>query len=79
MMTFLERLKRGHEIMATSNTMCNDSLCDTSCDGTLDNGSDGVHRSNNLGLELRRDVEFDLLEEIFGSTESTNNENVLII
>jgi hypothetical protein len=63
-MTFLEWLEGGHEVMPTSDTVCDNTLCDTSSDGTLDNSSDGIHGSDDLGLELRWHVELDLLEEV---------------
>jgi hypothetical protein len=56
MVAFLEWLKSGHKVMSTSDTRCDDTLGDTGSDGTLDNGSDRVHRSDNLGLELGRNV-----------------------
>lgn len=59
---FLEGLESGHKVMSTGDTRCDDTLGDTSSDGTLDNGSDRVHGPDNLGLELGRDVELDLLE-----------------
>lgn len=61
----LERLESGHEVMSTSDTVCDDALSNTGSDGTLDDGSDGIHGSDDLGLELRRDVKLDLLEEVF--------------
>jgi hypothetical protein len=65
MVALFEGLEGGHEVVSTSDTRCDDALRDTSSNGTLDNGGDRVHRSYNLGLELRRHVELDLLEEIF--------------
>jgi len=62
---FLEGLQGSHEVVATRNTVCNDSLCDTGGDGTLDDGGDRVHGSDDLGLELGWDVKLDLLEEVF--------------
>jgi len=62
---FFERLKCGHEVVSTSDTVRDDSLCDTGCDSALDDSGDGVHGSDDLGLELRGHVEFDLLEEVF--------------
>ena len=63
--TFLEGLEGGHKVMSTGDTRCDDALGDTSSDGTLDNGGDRVHGADNLGLELRRNVKFDLLEQVF--------------
>jgi hypothetical protein len=76
-MTLLEWLKGSHEIMSTSDTMGDDTLSNTGSDGTLDNSSDRVHGSDNLGLELWWHVKLNLLEEILGSTETTNDKNVL--
>lgn len=73
----LEGLECGHEVVATSDTVGDDALCDTSGDGALYDGSDGVHGTNDLGLELRRYVQLDLLEQILGRTETTDNEHVL--
>jgi hypothetical protein len=74
---FLKGLKSRHEVMSSSNTMSNNSLCDTSSNSTLDNGSHGIHGPDNLGLELGRDMELDLLEKVFGGTETTDNQDVL--
>jgi len=74
---FLEGLKSGHEVMATGDTRGDDSFGDTSCDGTFDDSCDRVHRANNFGLELGRDVKFDLLEKIFGGTKATNDKDIL--
>jgi hypothetical protein len=76
-MALLEWLERGHEVMSTGDTVCDDAFCDAGGDGTLDNGSDRIHGTDDLGLELRWDVELDLLEEVFGCTETTDNKNVL--
>jgi len=73
----LERLERGHEVVATGNTMSDYSFCDTSCDSALDDGGDRVHGPDNLGLELWRNVELDLLEEILGCAKSTYYQDVL--
>jgi hypothetical protein len=59
---FLEGLEGCHKIVSSSNTVRDDTLGDTSGDSTLYNGGDGIHRSNYLGLELWRHVEFNLLE-----------------
>jgi hypothetical protein len=61
-MSFLEGLKSCHEIMSPSNTGGDDSFSDASCDSAFDNSGYGIHRSYNLGLELRWDMELDLLE-----------------
>ncbi|KAI6753122.1 hypothetical protein HG531_005291 [Fusarium graminearum] len=73
----LERLKSSHEVVSTGDTVGDDSLCDTSSNSTLHNGSHGVHGSDNLGLELGGNVELDLLEEVLGGTETTDNQDVL--
>lgn len=75
--SLLERLEGGHKVVATSDTVGDHSLGDTSGHGTLDNGSDGVHRTDHLGLVLWWDVELDLLEEVFRGTEATNDQHVL--
>lgn len=75
--SLLERLKSGHQIVSTGDTVGDYSLSDTGGHGTLDNGSDGVHRTDNLGLVLWWDVELDLLEEVLGRTEATDNQDVL--
>lgn len=77
MVTLLEGLESGHEVVATGDTVGDDSLGDTGGDGALDNGGDGVHGSDDLGLELRRDMQLDLLEEVLGGTETTDDQNVL--
>jgi hypothetical protein len=76
---FFEWLESCHEVMPTGNTVCDNTFCDTGSDSTLDDGSDRVHGSDDLGLELGWDVELDLLEEVLGCTETTNNENVLCL
>ena len=63
--TLLERLQGCHEVVATSNARGDDTLGNTSSDSTLHDGGDGVHGSDDLVLELRRDVQLDLLEEVF--------------
>ena len=55
----------------------NDALCDAGGDSTFDNGGDGIHRTNDLGLELRGNVQFDLLEEVFRGTKAANDQNIL--
>lgn len=57
--------------------MGDDPFRDTGRDGSFHDGSDGVHRTDDFGLELRWDVEFDLLEKIFGGAEPTDDEYVL--
>lgn len=74
---FFEGLKGSHQVVTTGNAGGNDTLRDTGCDGAFDDGSNGVHGANDFGLELRGDVEFDLLEKVFGGTEATDNEDVL--
>lgn len=74
---FFERLQGRHEVVATSDTGGDDTLGDAGSDSTFNDGSHGVHRSYDLGLELWGNVEFDLLEEIFGSTEATDNKDIL--
>src|SRR6187402_3394106 len=63
--------------MTTSHAGCDHPLSDTSSNGTLNDSGNGIHRSDNLGLELRWDMEFDLLEKIFGCTKTTNHEDIL--
>ena len=48
MVTLLERLQSGHEVMPAGDAVGDDALCDTGCDGALDNGSDGVHGPDDL-------------------------------
>lgn len=75
--SLLEWLKCTHEVVATSDAVGDDALADTGGDGALDNGGDRIHGTNNLGLELGRNVQLDLLEEVLGSTETTDDQNVL--
>ena len=70
-------LQSRHEVMAASYTGGDDALGDASCDSAFDDGSDRVHRADDFGLELWGYVEFDLLEEVFGSTEATDDKDVL--
>ena len=63
--------------MTTCNAGGDDSFSDTGCDGAFDDRCDRVHGTDNFGLELGWDMEFDLLEEVFGSTEATDDEDVL--
>lgn len=76
-MALFEGLQGRHEIVAASYTGGDDTFGDTSCDSAFDDGSNGVHRADDLGLELWGYVEFDLLEEVFGSSEATNDKDVL--
>lgn len=77
MVTLLEGLQGRHEIVAASYTGGDDALGDTGCDSTFDNGSDGIHRTNDFGLELWGNVELNLLKEVFGSTESADDKDIL--
>ena len=63
--------------MATGYTGGNDTLSDSSCDGALDDSCDGIHGTDNFGLELRGHMEFDLLEEILRCSKTTDNKNAL--
>lgn len=63
--------------MPTCDTVCDNALSNTGCDGSFDNGSDRIHGSDNLGLKLWRDVELDLLEEVLGGTKTTNDKDIL--
>ena len=76
-MAFSERLESSHQIMASGDTGSDDTFSDTGGNCTLDNGSDGVHGTDYLGLELWWHVESDLLEQIFGSTETADDEDIL--
>jgi hypothetical protein len=75
--TFFEGLKGSHEVMSTCDTVGDDTFGDTCCDGSFDNGGDGVHGTDDFGLKLWWDVEFDLLEEVFGGTKTTDDEYIL--
>ena len=75
--SLLEWLKGGHEVVSTSHTVGDNSLSDTGSNSTFDDGGYRVHRANNLGLILGRHVKLDLLEEVLGGTESTDNKNIL--
>ena len=77
MVTFLEGLKGCHEVMTTSHTGGNDPFGNTSRNGALDDSCHRVHGTDDLGLELWWHVKLDLLEEIFRSTETTDNQNIL--
>ena len=76
-MALFERLKGRHEIVAAGYTGSDDALGDTSRDSAFDYGSHRVHRADDLGLELWRYVEFDLLEEVLRSPEPADNKDVL--
>lgn len=73
----LERLQRSHEVVPARDAVRDDALGDAGCDGAFDDGGYGVHGSHDFGLELGRDVEFDLLEEVFGGAETADHEDVL--
>lgn len=77
MVAFFERLESSHKVVATGDTGGDDSFSYTGCDGTFDNCCDGVHRADNFGLELWRDVKFDLLKEVLGGTKATNDKDIL--
>jgi hypothetical protein len=64
MVALLERLERGHQVMTAGHTVGDNPLGDTCGDGALDYCGDGIHGTDDLGLELGRDVELDLLEEV---------------
>lgn len=61
----LEWLKRGHKVVPTCYTVCDDPLGDTCGDCALDDRSHRVHRADHLCLILWGHVELDLLEEVF--------------
>ena len=65
MVTLLEGLQRGHEVVSACDAVRDDALGDAGCDGAFDDGCDRVHGADDFGLELRGHVEFDLLEEVF--------------
>lgn len=73
----LEGLQCGHEVVTSGDTVSNNTFRNTSGNSTLDNGSHRVHGSNHLGLELRGHMKLDLLEQVLGSTKSTDNQDVL--
>lgn len=76
-MAFSERLESSHQIMPSGDTGSDDTFSDTGSNCTLDNGSDRVHGTDYLGLVLWWHVESNLLEQIFGSTETANDKDVL--
>ena len=73
----LERLQRRHQVVPARDPRRHHPLRDARCDGTFDDRGDGVHRPNDLGLELRRDVQLDLLEEVLRGAEAADDEDVL--
>lgn len=73
MVTLFEGLQSSHEVVSAGDTVRDDALGDTGRDCTLDYGSDGVHGSHDLGLELWWDVQLDLLEEVFRGTEAADD------
>lgn len=75
--TLFEWLQGGHQVVTTSDTVSDHSLGDTCCYSTLDDGSDGIHGTDDLGLVLRWDVKLDLLEEVLRGTETTDDQNIL--
>lgn len=77
MVTLLEWLQGCHEVVSSSNTMRDDALGNASSDGTFDDCCHRVHRTHNLGLELGRHMELDLLEEIFRCTKTADDQHVL--
>lgn len=76
-MALFEGLQGCHEIVAASYTGGNDTLGNTGCDSAFNDGSDRIHRANDFGLELWGNMELDLLEEIFGSTEAADDKDIL--
>lgn len=77
MVPLFEGLESSHEIMPTCNTRRDNALGDASSNSTFDNCGDGVHGAYDLRLKLRGHVEFDLLEQILRSSETSNDEYVL--
>ncbi len=77
MVAFLEGLEGGHEVVATGDTVGNDTFRDAGGDGALDDRGHRIHGPHDLGLELGRNVELDLLEQVLGRTKATNHEDVL--
>ena len=63
--------------MPTSDARGDDPLSDAGCDGAFNDGRDRIHGSDHFGLELRRDVQPYLLEEIFRGTKATDYKDVL--
>jgi len=72
-----ERLERGHEVVPARDAVGDDALGDAGRHGALDDGGDRVHGADDFGLELWGNVEFDLLEEVFGGAEAANDKDVL--
>ena len=77
MVALFERLERSHEVVPPGDARGDDALGDAGGDGAFNDGGDGVHRPHDLVLELGWDVEFDLLEEVFGGAEAADDEDVL--
>lgn len=77
MVTLLEGLQGSHEVVSSRDTVCDDPLSDAGRNSALNDSCDRVHWSDDLGLELRWHVKLDLLEEIFGGTETTDYKHVL--
>lgn len=77
MVPFFKRLQGRHEVVTAGNTARDDTLRDTRCDGAFDDGGDGVHGPYDFRLELWRNVEFDLLEEVLRRAEAANDKDVL--
>lgn len=63
--------------MSPGDTRCDYTFRDTCCHSTFDNGSDRVHRSNDLGLELWGDVEPNLLKEVLRGAKAADHKHVL--
>ena len=63
--------------MSAGDTRGDDSFGDTGGDGSLDDGGDGVHGADDFGLELWRDMEFNLLEEVFRGAEAADYKDIL--
>ena len=64
--------------MPAGHTVCDNTLGDTCCHSTLDDGGYRIHRSNNLGLELWWNMQLNLLKQILRRAESADDQNVLI-
>ena len=63
--------------MSSCHARGDDSFGDPRCDRAFDDGRHRIHGSNDLGLELRRDVQLDLLKEILGRAKSTDYQHIL--
>jgi len=77
MVAFFEGLEGRHEVMSSGDTGCDQPLGQAGCHGAFDDGGDGVHWADDAGLELGRDVELDLAEEVFRRSETADDEDVL--